>query len=70
MLTVFSSNDVSEIAFAQSLLLSAGITPYLSDVYTANIDANIGIIPQRVMVAESDASRALRVLKDNELVHG
>ncbi len=69
MLTIFSTNDPTEIAFAKSLLSGEGITPYLTNVYTANIEGNIGIFPQQIQVVKADAVRAIEVLRDNGLIH-
>ncbi len=67
MLTIFSTNNPSEISFAKSLLSDAGIPSYVADVYTSNIEGSIGAIPQRLMVAERDFEDAKKLLIDAEL---
>ncbi len=68
MLTIYSTNNPSEIAFAKSLLSSAGIASYLTNVYTANIEGNIGIFPQQLQVAIADVDEAVTILSDNGLI--
>ncbi len=66
---VFSSNDLIELDFAKSILLGQGITPYITDVYTSNIEGSIGIFPKRILVSELDAPTSIQILRENGLIY-
>lgn len=67
MQTIFTTNDLSEIAFIKALLTGADINFHIADENMSFLEGSIGIIPRRIMVHEDDAEQALNVLIDNGL---
>ncbi|MFS4437080.1 DUF2007 domain-containing protein [Paracoccaceae bacterium GXU_MW_L88] len=68
MREVLRTNDPATLAFAQAVLRSEGIEPFLFDVNMSVLEGSIGILPRRVMVADSDAEDAVAALRDNGLI--
>lgn len=67
MKELLRTNDPTLIAFATHLLTGEGIASFPLDVHMSILDGNIGILPQRLMVADRDHFRASAVLRDNGL---
>ncbi|WP_135450183.1 MULTISPECIES: putative signal transducing protein [Tabrizicola] len=67
MKELLRTNDPTLIAFATHLLTGEGIASFPLDVHMSVLDGNIGILPQRLMVADRDHFRASAVLRDNGL---
>jgi hypothetical protein len=55
------------IAFATHLLEGEGIATFPLDVHMSILDGSLGILPQRLMVADRDHFRATAVLRDNDI---
>ena len=53
-----------ELNFAQAVLKDAGITAVVFDTNMSVLDGSMVILPQRLMVANEDETRALALLKD------
>lgn len=64
MQVVATTNDMVRLSFLRALLADAGIEAVLLDLHTSVVEGSIGAIPRRLVVAEADASRALRVLAE------
>lgn len=67
MKELLRTNDPTLIAFATHLLTCEGIASFPLDVHMSILDGNIGILPQRLMVADRDHFLASAVLRDNGL---
>lgn len=67
MKELLRTNDPTLIAFATHLLTGEGIASFPLDVHMSVLDGNIGILPQRLMVADRDHFLASAVLRDNGL---
>jgi len=61
---VATTNDMVRLSFLRALLEDAGIAATVLDGHTSAVEGSIGAIPRRLVVADSDAARALRVLAD------
>ncbi len=67
MKEILRTTDPTLIAFATHLLGGEGIATFPLDVHMSILDGSIGILPQRLMVAERDHFRAVAVLRDNDI---
>ncbi len=65
MKELLRTTDPTVIAFATALLEGEGIAVFPLDVHMSILDGSIGILPQRLMVAERDFFVAQAVLRDN-----
>lgn len=61
------SNDIVLLSFIQSLLKEARIDYILSDVHMSIMEGSLGILPQRILVAEEDLYVAKNLLKDADI---
>ena len=66
MKELIRSNDPTTIAFAKALLRGEGIDCFELDVHMSVLEGSIGIMPRRLMIADSDAFRARSILRDND----
>jgi hypothetical protein len=64
MIELIRTNDAVVLSFVQSLLKDAGIECLLADQNMSVLDGSIGVLPRRIMVLESDAEEARRILSD------
>lgn len=67
MKELLRTTDPTVIAFATHLLAGEGIATFPLDVHMSILDGSLGILPQRLMVADRDHFRASAVLRDNDL---
>lgn len=70
MKEILRSTDPTVIAFATTLLEGEGIAVFPLDVHMSILDGSLGILPQRLMVADRDPFIARAVLRDNEIDPG
>lgn len=70
MKEILRSTDPTVIAFATALLEGEGITVFRLDVHMSILDGSLGILPQRLMVADRDGFLAAAVLRDNGIGPG
>jgi hypothetical protein len=68
MKEILRTNDPTLIAFATHLLTGEGIPTFPLDVHMSILDGSIGILPQRLMVADPDHFRASAILRDNDIL--
>ena len=61
---ILKTNNPVELNFAQVVLKDAGIEAVVFDTNMSVMDGSMVILPQRLMVANEDESRALAILKD------
>jgi DNA-binding MltR family transcriptional regulator len=67
MQELMRTNDITLTALVRALLDETGIPMFELDVNMSVLEGSIGILPRRVMVAERDYDRVLRILSDNEV---
>ncbi|MBU2983591.1 DUF2007 domain-containing protein [Lentibacter algarum] len=67
MKQLLSTNDMTEIAFAQALLQGEGINVFEMDVNISILEGSVGVLPRRLMVADQDHADAASILRDNGL---
>ncbi|WP_374646136.1 DUF2007 domain-containing protein [Tabrizicola sp.] len=67
MKEILRTTDPTLIAFATHLLGGEGIATFPLDVHMSVLDGSMGILPQRLMVAERDHFRAVAILRDNDI---
>lgn len=67
MKELLRTTDPTVIAFATHLLSGEGITAFPLDVHMSVLDGSLGILPQRLMVAERDHFLATAILRDNDI---
>ena len=67
MQELMRTNDITLTALVRALLDEAGIPMFELDVNMSVLEGSIGILPRRVMVAERDYDRVIRILSDNEV---
>ena len=67
MKELLRTTDPTVIAFATALLDGEGITAFAIDVHMSVLDGSLGILPQRLMVADQDHFRASAILRDNDI---
>jgi hypothetical protein len=64
MHVLLASNNLIRLNFLVSLLRDAGIEAAVLDSYVSAVEGNIGAIPRRLAVDDSDRYRAQRVLAE------
>ncbi len=67
MKEILRTTDPTTIAFATHLLNGEGIATFPLDVHMSILDGSLGILPQRLMVADRDHFRATVILRDNDI---
>ena len=67
MQELMRTNDITLTALVRAILDDAGIPIFELDVNMSVLEGSIGILPRRVMVAERDYDRVLRILAENEV---
>lgn len=70
MKELLRTTDPTVIAFATALLEGEGIAVFPLDVHMSVLDGSLGILPQRLMVADRDHFMARAVLADNDVPTG
>ena len=70
MKELLRTTDPTVIAFATALLEGEGIAVFPLDVHMSILDGSLGILPQRLMVADRDHFLAEAVLRDNDIPTG
>jgi hypothetical protein len=64
MREVLKTNNAVELNYAEVVLADAGIESVVFDGHMSIMDGSMVIIPRRLMVADDDADRAVRILRD------
>jgi hypothetical protein len=65
MREILRTTDPTAIAFSTALLRGEHIDCFVLDVHMSVLEGGIGALPRRLVVPESQALRALAVLRDN-----
>ena len=64
MKELFSTNDITKIVYAETILNSNDIVSFTLDENISVLEGSIGILPRRLMVLENDYEQALELLED------
>jgi hypothetical protein len=64
MKELLRTNNPVRLSWVQALLNASGIDSVVLDHHTSLVEGNIGAIPRRLMVSDSDFRRAHAVLAD------
>lgn len=64
MQVLVRTNDPVRLSFLVALLRDAGIEAEILDSQISLMEGSIGAFPRRLVVADADASRATRVLRE------
>ena len=64
MKELFSTNDITKVVYAETILNSNDIVSFVLDMNTSVLEGSIGILPRRLMVLSVDYERANQLLKD------
>ncbi|PKP76031.1 MAG: hypothetical protein CVT84_00275 [Alphaproteobacteria bacterium HGW-Alphaproteobacteria-6] len=70
MKELLRTTDPTVIAHATALLDAEGIAVFALDVHMSVLEGSLGILPQRLMVADRDLFLARSVLRDNDIPDG
>ena len=64
MKELFSTNDITQFVYAETILNSNDIVSFTLDENISVLEGSIGILPRRLMVLENDYAQALDLLED------
>lgn len=64
MVEILRTNDAVRLSWAEALLAESGVESFTMDTHASIMDGSIGAVQRRLMVADEDAPRAKRILKD------
>lgn len=67
MKELLRTTDPTIIAFATVLLEGEGIAVFHLDVHMSVLDGSLGILPQRLMVADRDLFMARSIMAENDI---
>jgi len=67
MVELLRSNDTVLLSFVEVLLRDSGVTAIIADRNMSIMEGSIGVLSARVLVNESDVTRARQLLRDAEL---
>ena len=62
------TNDITVIAYVNSILTASGIDAFELDVNTSVLEGSIGILPRRLLVRSGDLIKARQLLSDHDIV--
>ena len=63
MKEIARSTDPVRLSFLTALLSDGGVTAILFDTHASIVQGSIGVLPQRLMVADDDFNRAEKLLR-------
>ena len=64
MKELFSTNDITQFVYAETILNSNDIVSFTLDENISVLEGSIGILPRRLMVLVNDYEQALELLED------
>ena len=64
MQELFSTNDITKLIYAKTILNSNDIVSFALDENISVLEGSIGILPRRLMVLTSDFERASELLEN------
>ena len=62
------TNDITVIAYVNSILTASGIDAFELDVNTSVLEGSMGILPRRLLVQSGDLIKARQLLSDHDIV--
>ena len=62
------TNDITVIAYVNSILTASGIDAFELDVNTSVLEGSIGILPRRLLVRSGDLIKVRQLLRDHDIV--
>jgi hypothetical protein len=65
MRELLRSTDPVRLSWLTALLADAGVEAVVFDLHTSILEGSIGAIPRRLVVAEEDYGRAVRILRES-----
>lgn len=68
MKELLRTTDPTVMAFASALLQGEDIECFQMDVNMSILEGGIGVFPRRMMVRDADYDRALRTIRDNDVL--
>jgi len=63
MKELFSTNDITQFVYAETILNSNDIVSFALDENISVLEGSIGVLPRRLMVLENDYEQALELLE-------
>ncbi|WP_119301418.1 putative signal transducing protein [Dongia deserti] len=63
MKEIARSTDPVRLSFLSALLADGGITSVLFDTHASIVQGSLGVLPQRLMVADDEYNEAVAILK-------
>lgn len=69
MKEIARSTDPVRLSFLTALLADGGVAAVLFDTHASIIQGSLGVLPQRLMVADDDYDEAVGILKSAEEWH-
>ena len=67
MVELLRTNDPVLLSWLTALLADSNVEIVVLDTHTSVLEGSIGALPRRLMVADSDAERARRILKEADV---
>ncbi len=67
MKELIRTTDPVRMSIAVSLLENQGIRAFPLDQHMSTLEGSLGVLPQRLMVADRDLFMARAILRDNDL---
>ena len=66
MVELLRTTDPVRLSWLEALFAEAGIPMIVLDAHMSIMEGSIGALPRRVMVADEDAARARRLLRETD----
>ena len=67
MVELFRTNDAVLLSWLVALLADSKVNAVVLDTHTSVLEGSIGALPRRLMVANSDAEEARRILREADV---
>ena len=64
MVELIRTNDLVLISLVEAILAGERISFFLADQHMSAVEGSLGFLPRRILVAENEAARARRVLRE------
>jgi hypothetical protein len=67
MVELLRTNDPVLLSWLVALLADSKLHAVVLDTHTSVLEGSVGALPRRLMVADSDAEQALRILREADV---
>ena len=67
MVELIRTNDPVLLSWLVALLAEAKVHAVIFDTHTSVLEGSVGALPRRLMVADSDAEQARRILREADV---